>query len=438
MPLGRATRVLGLATTAVLILAACGTQQSASSGKIGGTVHILGTWSGAEKASFDAVMKPFTDQTGVKISFEATRDLDAILQTKVAAGNPPDVTAAPGIGTLIKMAKAGQVIPLDDKLDMSQLNANYGADWINLGKVNGKLVNIYAWAALKGLVWYDPKAFQAKGYQVPKTWDELITLTNKIKSDGGKPWCVALESQAASGWPGSDWHKEIVLSQSGPTVYDSWWAGKQKWTSPEIKQAWTTWGQVLGSNDANVYGGKQYMVATTFGDGGQGLFTNPPKCYMFNQGSFITSFFDGYTPKPTAGTDYAEFALPDVSSSNAGAHVVSGDAFVMTKDTPQARALIKYVATAQAQDIWVKRGGGKIAVNKQVSLDDYPDPISKAEAQTVQTTKIARYDAGDLMPTDMRDAYWKGVLDFVQDQSKLDSILANLDKVQQTAYVGAS
>src|SRR5437868_2615188 len=436
--MGRLTRILAAMAIVVLGVTACGTSNTAG-GKIGGTVHILGTWSGAEKDSFDAVMKPFTDQTGVKISFEATRDLDAILQTKVSAGNPPDVTAAPGIGTLIKMAKAGQVISLENKLDMSQLNANYGSDWINLGKFNGKLITLYAWASLKGLVWYDPKAFQAKGYQVPKTWDELTTLTNRIKADGGKPWCVALESQAASGWPGSDWVKEIVLSQSGPSVYDNWSQGKQKWTSTEIKQSWQTWGQqILGPGGSNVYGGPQYMRATTFGDGGQGLFTTPPKCYMFNQGSFITSFFDGYTPKPTAGTDYAVFPLPDVNTANAGAHVVAGDAFVITKDTPQARALLKYLAAATAQDIWVKRGGGKIAVNKQVKLSDYPDAISKNEAETVVNTKIARYDAGDLMPSDMRDAYWSAVLQFVQNQGQLDSILAHLDQVQQTAYASAS
>jgi len=34
----------------------------------------------------------------------------------------------------------------------------------------------------------------------------------------------------------------------------------------------------------------------------------------------------------------------------------------------------------------------------------------------------------------MKAAYWTGILDFVKDQSKLDSILANLDKVQSTAY----
>ena len=141
--MGRLTRILAAMAIVVLGVTACGTSNTAG-GKIGGTVHILGTWTGGEKDSFDAVMKPFTDQTGVKISFEATRDLDAILQTKIAAGNPPDVTAAPGIGTSIKLARAGKVVQLDDKLDTTELNANYGADWINLGKIDGKLITLYA------------------------------------------------------------------------------------------------------------------------------------------------------------------------------------------------------------------------------------------------------------------------------------------------------
>src|SRR5437763_15948652 len=132
--MGRLTRILAAMAIVVAGRNACGTSNSAG-GKIGGTVHILGTWTGTEKDSFDAVMKPFTDQTGVKISFEATRDLDAILQTKIAAGNPPDVTAAPGIGTVIKLAIGGKLGALDDKLDVCRRNANYGADWVNLGKM---------------------------------------------------------------------------------------------------------------------------------------------------------------------------------------------------------------------------------------------------------------------------------------------------------------
>ena len=247
---------------------------------------------------------------------------------------------------------------------------------------------------------------------------------------------MAVESGAASGWAGSDFQKEITLSSAGPTVYDKWWQGKQKWSSPEIKQAWTTFGTILGPGDANVYGGSNYIINTNFGDVGTPMFQNPPKCMMLNQASFITSFFTKANPSLQAGTDYAFFPLPDANPKFTGAHVVAGDAWSMFRNTPQSKALLNYLLTADAQAIWVKRGG-KISPNKDVPLSDYPDQLSKDTAQALVKTKIAKYDAGDLMPSDMKNAYWSAILDFIKDQSKLDSILANLDKVQSTAYTAS-
>jgi alpha-glucoside transport system substrate-binding protein len=432
-------RMLGVAAAALLAVIACAPGQSSSSGtsgngKIGGTVHVLATWSGSEQDSFMAVLKPFEDRTGITVQYESSRDLDADMLTRISAGNPPEVTGAPSTGTLNKLASQGKVVPLDNIVDVNAIKSQYADTWYKLGKgTNGKLYQVFAWAAMKGLVFYDPKSFQAKGYQVPKTWSDFTTLLAKIKSDGTTPICLTMESGAASGWPGSDWIKEIVLSQSGQKVYDDWWAGKQKWTSPEIKQAWQTFGQVIGAGGGNVYGGPKFALATNFGDVGTPMFTNPPKCYMVNQGSFITDFFVKANPALQPATDFTFFTLPAVNTANAGSTVMAGDAFSMLKDTPQARALIQYLTTADAQSIWVKRGG-KISPNKSVQISDYPDPISKQVAQSLEAAKVADFDAGDLMPSDMRNAYWTGVLDFVQDQSKLDSILANLDKVQATAY----
>jgi alpha-glucoside transport system substrate-binding protein len=420
-----------LPVVAVLTVVACGTGSSQNAG----SVKVMATWTGVEQASFMAVMKPFTDQTGITIQYEASRDQDALLTTRVASGNPPDLAAAPSPTLLTNFAKTGKVKALNSVVDMSALSSQVSKTWIDLGEPvgDGKLYEIYSWVSLKGLVWYNPKNFTAKGYTVPTSWDGLISLQNQIKAGGTTPWCIALESGAASGWPGSDWVKEIVLSQSGPTVYDAWWQGKQKWTSPEIKQAWQTWGTILGPNDSNVYGGAKNMVATNFADGGTPMFQTPPKCYMHNQASFITANFQSADPQAVAGTDYNFFGLPDISSQYAGAHVVAGDAWSMFNDTPQAEKMIKYLTTAQAQDIWVKRGG-KISPNNQVSLDDYPDALSKLTAQILVATKIGKYDAGDLMPGDMKNAYWSAVLQFAQDQSKLDSILANLDSIQAKAY----
>jgi len=398
-------------------------------------VTVIGTWSGSELDSFNAVVKPFTDQTGTTVNFEGARDQDAILSTRVAAGNPPDLAAAPGPTLLNRFAAQGKVIDLGKVLDTGQLAKDYSKSWIDLGTANGKLVEVFSWAALKGLIWYDPKVWTAKGYQVPKTWADMITLQNKMKADGTTPWCMAVESGGDSGWAGSDFHKEIALSAAGPSVYDKWWAGKQKWTSPEIKATWTDFGQVLGPGTSNVYGGANYVNNTYFGEVGNHMFTTPPGCYMLNQASFITDFFVKANPalKPGPTGDFNFFPLPDINTKYAGAHVVSADAWSMFKDTPQSRALIKYLVTPEAQAIWVKRGG-KLSPNNRVALSDYPDDQTRSIVKLLLETKIGRYDAGDLMPSDMKHAYWTGILDFIRDPSKIDSILANLDKVQASAY----
>jgi alpha-glucoside transport system substrate-binding protein len=424
-------RSLIISLGAVLTAVACGTSSTPSAG----SVKVMATWTGAEQASFMAVMKPFTDRTGISIQYEASRDQDALLTTRVAAGNPPDLAAAPSPTLLTQFAKQNKVVALNTVVDMNALQSNYSKTWLDLGMPlnDGKLYQIYSWVSLKGLIWYNPKNFQSKSYNVPKSWNDLLTLQSTIKSGGTTPWCIGLESGAASGWPGSDWVKEIVLSQSGPTVYDAWWQGKQKWSSPEIKLAWQTWGNILGPGDSNVYGGAPTMASTNFGDAPTPMFQTPPKCYMHNQASFITSFFTSANPSLQAGTDYNFFPLPDITASFAGAHVVAGDAWSMFNNTPQAKQMIQYLTTAEAQSIWVKRGG-KISPNKQVSLNDYPDALSKSTASILVATAIGKYDAGDLMPADMKNAYWSAVLKFAANQGQLDSILAGLDAVQAKAY----
>jgi alpha-glucoside transport system substrate-binding protein len=407
--------------TVGLIVAACQPAStpsaSGSPGQIGGTVSVLATWGGSEQDSFLAMVKPFEDQTGVKVQYEGTRD-NAVLTTRVQGGNPP------------QLAKQGKLVDLGNVLDMTAMRAQYSDSFIKLAQVDGKQVGIFIKAALKGPVWYNPKQFSAKGYTVPKTWDDLVSLSKKIADSGTTPWCIGLESGAASGWPGTDWLEDIVIRQSGPDVYDSWWQGKTKWSSPEIKKAWQTWGTIV-ADPKMVLGGKSAMVATAFGDSGNPMFQNPPKCYLHHQASFITDFFTKANPALKVGEDFNFFMTPDIDTKYSGAVTGAGDLFGMFKDTPQSRALMKYLTTPAAQAIWVKRGGA-LSANKQVT--DYPDKISADSAKALTSAGVFRFDASDLMPEAMNAAFWKAVLDYVNDPSKLDSLLANLDKVQADSY----
>lgn len=405
----------------------------AASTKIGGKVSVLATWGGAEQDSFLAMVKPFEDQTGIKVEYEGTRDLNAVLTTRVQGNNPPDVAGLPGPGQMAQFARAGKLVDLGPVLDQAALKDQYADDWLKLAQVDGKQVGIFIKAALKGSIWYNVKEFsKVNGGAMPKTWDELMNLSDKIAASGTTPWCIGLESGAASGWPGTDWIEDVVLRQSGPDVYDQWVNGKIKWTAPEIKRAWETWGRVV-ANDKMVFGGRQNVLATNFGDAGNPLFSSPPRCYMHHQGSFITDFFVKANPNLKPVDDFNLFPFPDIDPKYAGAVEAAGDLFGMFKDTPQARALIKYLATPEAQAIWVKRGGA-LSANKKVSPDTYPDPISKQLAQSLTTAKTVRFDASDLMPEAMNNAFLKAILDYVQNPGSLDSILTGLDRAQADAY----
>jgi alpha-glucoside transport system substrate-binding protein len=403
----------------------------ATTERIGGSVSVLATWGGTEQDAFLAMVKPFEDRTGVKVNYEGTRDLNAVLTTRVQGGNPPDVAGLPGPGQMAEFARSGKLIDLGNVLDQTTLKQQYTEEWLKLAQVDGKQYGIFIKAAMKGPIWYDTEAFQqVSGGTPPKTWTELMELSDKIAASGTTPWCVGLESAAASGWPGTDWLEDIVLRQAGPDVYNRWAQGQVKWSSPEIKKAWETWGEIVG-NPEMVYGGRQYMLATNFEGSGGPLFTNPPGCYMLHQGSFFTEFLSKGGEKP--GQNFNFFPFPEIDSRYAGSLEIGGDLFGMFKDTPQARALIQYLTTPEAQEIWVKRGGA-ISPNQKVSPSSYPDPVSQQLAQTLLNAKSPQFDASDLMPEAMNAAFWKGVLDFVQNPNNLDRILSDLDRVQADAY----
>jgi len=127
------------------------------------------------------------------------------------------------------------------------------------------------------------------------------------------------------------------------------------------------------------------------------------------------------------------FQMPAINTQFQGVSTAGGDLFGMFNNTPQSVSLMKWLVSPQAQEIWVKRGGF-IASNKNVPIESYPDEPSKQAAQIFTSAQGLKYDASDQMPGAMNDAFFKAVVSFAQDQSKLDSILTSLDSTQKDAY----
>ena len=179
----------------------------------------------------------------------------------------------------------------------------------------------------------------------------------------------------------------------------------------------------------NAFGGSDGVITTNFEVAGDPLFASEPGCQLLHQASFITGL--GEFKNKTAGTDYDFFPFPDINPQFTGAVEGAGDLFGMFHDTPAAKSPMAYLVTAPAQDIWVKHGGA-LSANKNAT--SYPDDISKRSAAMLQDAKIFVFDASDLMPSAMNNAFWQGVTAFSKDPGQLDNILADLDTTQADAY----
>jgi alpha-glucoside transport system substrate-binding protein len=412
--------LLALAFSASLA-AACGgaTQET-------GTVNVVHQWvSGGEGESFQAVVAPWAEESGNQMDDLGTRDLLAIVTTRVEGNNPPDIAALAAPGAMQRFAQEGELVALDSFLDMDRIRNEYSQAWIDLCTVDGKLYCIVYKAANKSTVWYDPKTFTDAGLETPGTWEEMIAVSDQLLQSGISPWSIGVESGGSSGWPGTDWIGQIVLSESGPEVYDQWVNHDIPWTDPRIKSAWEKFGQIA-LTEGYVPGGTNFILSTNFVPASYLPFESPPQAGMYFLGSFTQGFIEEQFPDQVIEEDYSFFPFPTINPQYGGAVTGGADLLVMFNDTPAARSLMEYLSTAAAQQIWVERGGFT-STNNQVDLNSYPDPLAAKAAQQLTSASVFRFDADDIWGGELQAAFWKGILDYLADPSRLDSILQEIE-----------
>lgn len=402
-----------------------------------GTVTVMGVWGGQEQEAFMKVVESFESATGIDVQYEGSRDLPTLLTTRLEAGNPPDVAALSGLGMMKDLASDGDLVNLRDVLDMEQLEKDYNQTWLDLASYDNGLYGLYISADIKSLVWYNPEAFEAKGYTIPETWDEMKSLMDKMIANGDTPWAIGLESGAASGWPGTDWIEDIMLRTTSPDVYDKWVNHDIPWTDERVKRAFEIFGNIA-RDSKKVWGGPTAVLSTNFGDAVNPLFKNPPQAYMHRQASFITSFITEDNPDLVAGEDYNFFPFPSIDAEYGTPVLGAADMISMLNDTPEARAFMNYLSSPGAQMIWIGAIGSKLGINKRISANVYPNDLSRDMAKALQNASVFRFDGSDTMPKAIGSgAFWQGVLDYVGGED-LDSVLENIEAAADDTYTSGA
>ena len=417
--------VLAACSSAATSAPAGGASSAPSAADLSGkTVTVGGAFVDTEAAAFAAAVKPFEDATGVKVVYNGDKSFEQQLNVQVQAGNPPDVAMLPQPGGMKNYASQGKLFPLPADI-VASIDANYGPGWKDVGTAaDGKVYGVFHRVNLKGLVFYPKVAWDAKGYTVPTTWDELKTLEDKMVADGTPPWCIGIESGAATGWPVTDWVEEIMLRTVGAAGYDKWVAGTTPFTDPSVKNAFQIMMDVFG-NPKYVYGGPQYIVQTNFGEAPKAAFDNPPKCWMTNQGNFITAFLPDAVQKDL-DNQVGVFTLPAIDPAIGTPAEVGGDQAVAFADRPEVWAFLKYLTTPQAGISWEKAGGALFPYKTQ-DLSNYSSALDRAFATSIVQAPVVRFDGSDAMPAAVGSGtFWSESVKLVNGSQNIDTTLANI------------
>ncbi len=391
---------------------------------IGGTVEVQGHNGGFEADLVVSALKPFADATGIDVQYTGGSDLGARVETRVRAGDPPDIVQDSAAGNLVRYAKEGLLVAVDQFIDPGELQANFSAGMLGAVTVDGTIYGVMS-SVHPQMVWYNARAYE--GPLPPANWDELIAFSEDLVAEGRIPWCMALSAGPNTGFPDAYLIEEIFVKTYGAEKLTAWAQGDLPWTSPEVKDAFERFG-IIGTRDEMVYPGIAGSLAAPTTEGPIGLFADPPNCQLFHWGEYTEGIIKNQRPELVAIDDIDFYPLPGVNPEYALHEQASGWAVFAFNDIPQVRALLTYWASAEFQSL-LASAGSWVQANNKVPPSAYSTPLlQKAAQQFVDADDIA-FGPFFAASTNLRSAFLEALINYMQDPGSLDAELAKVQEV---------
>ena len=213
-------------------------------------------------------------------------------------------------------------------------------------------------------------------------------------------------------------------------MYDQLADGEIPWDDQSVKDALETMAEIVGDTD-NLVGGTSGAVQTDFPTSVQNAFKEDPDAAMVLEGDFVGGEILASTPSQPV-EDFDVFDFPSVEGSEPMV-VGGGDTMIMFNDTPAAQALIRYLATPEAAEIWAERGGFSSA-NRNIDTGVFPDEISERTATALAEAEVFRFDLSDLQPAafgaTVGQGLWQEFIEFLRNPDDVDGAA---ERMQQEA-----
>jgi multiple sugar transport system substrate-binding protein len=303
--------------------------------------------------------------------------------------------------------------------------ANIGSNYTDAYKTactgnDGKMYMV-PWATYAWTVYYRKDVWEAAGYTIPKTLDEMKTLAAKMKADGLVP--IGLGDK--DGWPAMGHFDILNLRENGYQFHVDLMAGKNKWTDAKVKQVFTVWKTLLPFYESGAAGRVWQDAAKNLVAKKTGMMLQPQVAETFTAAGAADYAQLAMFPWPHHGTQWdAEEAL----DAPIDGFMVSAKSSTLTADMPNAKALMQHLSTGAAQGLAATANPANIACANDTDTSNYTDLQKAQVAVLAKAKKLTQFLDRDTKPAFAGAQGMQGFLiDFLQKPDQdLDSFLGKI------------
>jgi len=346
-----------------------------------------------EQQAFYEVLRTFEQTRGLQTDVRAAGgDFQTVMRRQLDGGDLPTISfVSPGL--LPEYVRQGLAKPLEALgIGDDALLENYAKSWVDLARVHGKVYGLPTSATSKSLVWYRPREFRERGLRIPHTWDELLSVTKRLTSEGEGAWAVG----AADSFTLTDWFENIYIRTEGPRKYDALFAGKLPFDDPSVIAALGRMTSLL--HDASLAGGIDGALGTSFPDAVHDMFGAAPSAHLLMEGGFVGSLaLADVRPPPVPGRTIGTSPFPTIDATLGNPVIVGADFVVSFVEDDEIGELLLFLASPGAGRIWVSTGT-TVSPNRRIPLSAYPNSLVRTAARQVTSARDVRFDGSDLLP----------------------------------------
>jgi multiple sugar transport system substrate-binding protein len=419
----------GAALTLPTLLAACGGSSDTSSSSGGDTSAASGTVTIGSNASDDVPKKAYAD---VFAAFETAKPK---LKTKVNTvdhntfqeqinnylqGSPDDIFtwfAGYRMRFFASQGLAGDVSDVWAKIGANFSDSFKKASTGDDGKQYFVPIYNYPWVLM-----YRKSVFSERGYTAPTTMDELTTLGDTMKSDGLDPIAFADKD----GWPAMGTFDILNMRTNGYDFHVSLMAGEESWQDAKVKEVFTTWASLLPYH-------QEGSLGRTWQEAAQALVQK--KAGMYLLGTFASQQFTD----PADLEDLDFIAFPSVNSEHGTDSIDAPiDGFMMAskpKNEAGAKALLEYLGSAEAENIYLKTDPGDVGANTQVDTSGYNSVQAKSAEIIGATKNIAQFLDRDTRPDFASTVMIPALQDFIKNPKDIDGLTSSIENQKKSIFV---